>query len=240
MKKFLKNRFSFLTLIIFGFLFFSLTVFAVDKCSLVNWPKSPIGTDINPTLEGGKCKYADLPTLIKYLYEWGIGLGGLAAFIALVIAGFQYLTSVGDPAKMKDAKDRIISAFFGLTLLLGSWLILNTISPNLTTLPPLELKPPEERISSYSPCQNDEECCANIKDKNSTEYKNCIENYECKKLKEGEPSYCVLKSPEKKGCKEVLPSEVEFVCDTIEGVRKTISWIGNIPKWFGKIFDKFF
>jgi len=159
MKKFLKNRFSFLSLIILGFLFFSLTAFAVDKCSLVNWPKSPvIGTDINPKLKDGKCKYADLTTLIKYLYEWGISLGGLLAFIALVIAGFQYLTSVGDPTKMKDAKDRIISAFFGLTLLLGSWLILNQINPQLTSIPSLEFNPPEKYLNVYESCENDKDC----------------------------------------------------------------------------------
>jgi len=157
MKKFLKKKFSFLALIILGFLFFSLTALAVDKCSLINWPKSPvIGTDINPKLEGGECKYADLPIVIKYLYEWGISLGGLAAFIALVIAGFQYLTAVGDPAKMKDAKDRIISAFFGLTLLLGSWLILNQINPQLTSIPSLEFNLPEKFL--YKSCKENRDC----------------------------------------------------------------------------------
>jgi hypothetical protein len=40
---------------------------------------------------------------------------------------------MGEPAKLGEAKDRIRSAFFGLILLLGSWLILNTINPQLTT-----------------------------------------------------------------------------------------------------------
>ena len=82
-----------------------------------------------------------LPKLVQYFYEWGIALGGLAVFIVLIIAGFQYLTSVGDPTKMKEAMDRIESAFLGLVLLLGSWLILNTINPELTTLrlPPTDL-----------------------------------------------------------------------------------------------------
>lgn len=90
-----------------------------------NWPDSPMGTELS------SC--ATLPLLIKYLYEWGVLLGGLAAFIALIMAGFQYLTSVGDPTKMREARGRITSAIGGLILLLSSWLVLNTINPELTT-----------------------------------------------------------------------------------------------------------
>jgi len=90
-----------------------------------NWPRSPMGTSLSGC--------GTLPVMIKYIYEWGIVLGGLAAFIALLMAGFQYLTSVGDPSKMKEAQSQIISAILGLILLLGSWLVLNTINPALTT-----------------------------------------------------------------------------------------------------------
>jgi len=91
----------------------------------IGWPKSPMGTLMNGC--------TTLPVMIKYFYEWGVLLGGLATFIALVMAGFQYLTSVGDPNKMKDARGNIISAILGLTLVLASWLVLNTINPDLTT-----------------------------------------------------------------------------------------------------------
>lgn len=96
----------------------------------VIWPLSPLGTNIEDALkpEGG------LPVLVKYFYGWLIFLGGLAAFISLVIAGFQYLTSAGDPGKMGDAMSRIKSAGLGLVLLLASVLILNTINPQLTQL----------------------------------------------------------------------------------------------------------
>lgn len=92
----------------------------------VSWPNSPMGTSLNDD--------SKLVDLIKYLYEWGISLGGFAAFIALIIAGFQYLTSAGNAGKMKDAMDRIKSAGLGLVLLFGSFLILNTINPQLTEL----------------------------------------------------------------------------------------------------------
>jgi hypothetical protein len=96
------------------------------KTTEVKWPNSPLGTSI------ARC--TNVTGMVKYFYEWGIALGGLVAFISLVIGGFQYLTSMGEPARIREAKDRIYSAFFGLILLLGSWLILNTINPQLTTL----------------------------------------------------------------------------------------------------------
>jgi len=94
------------------------------------WPDTPAG---HPFPDEG------IPELIRYFYEWGIFLGGLLVFVALLIAGFQYMSSAGNPAMMQEAKDRIKSAFIGLTLLLGSWLILNTINPQLTNFPELVL-----------------------------------------------------------------------------------------------------
>lgn len=94
----------------------------------VNWPKSPAQTEL--------CGDSGIPTMVKYFYEWGIFLGGLAAFIALVLAGFQYMTSVGNPAKMQEARDRAVHATLGLVLLLSSFLILNTLNPELTKLQP--------------------------------------------------------------------------------------------------------
>jgi hypothetical protein len=90
------------------------------------WPSSPAGSQIS------SC--SDLTAFIKYFYEWGIVLGGFIAFVALVIAGFKYLTSVGDYVKMADARNQVIAAVAGLILLLASFLILNTLNPELTVL----------------------------------------------------------------------------------------------------------
>jgi len=104
----------------------------------LNWPTSPGGTKLNES--------SKLPDLIEYIYEWGIALGGLGVFVSLLIAGIQYLTSFGNPTSMKDAMGRIQSAIIGLILLLSSWLILNTINPDLTNfdisfnLPPPNIK----------------------------------------------------------------------------------------------------
>jgi hypothetical protein len=116
----------------------SSAVFALE----LDWPPSPTGKDLNDLTAG-----RELPEMIAYFYEWGISIGGLAAFFTLVVAGFQYLTSVGQPAKISDAKDKMISAVSGLLLLLASFIVLNVINPELTTLRiPGEINPPSDTL----------------------------------------------------------------------------------------------
>jgi len=125
MKKILKNKKLFL--LIFSLcLVLGLACFSFAQGLETNWPPAP----------GGKTLADDSTLLdfIDYVYRWGLLVGGLAAFFALIFAGFKYLTSIGDPSKMSDAKERIIAALAGLILLLSTFLILNTINPDLTTL----------------------------------------------------------------------------------------------------------
>jgi len=173
----LKKLFLALILGLGIFLSFS-AAFALE----LDWPPSPMGTDLTAG--------STLTNLTQYLYEWGIALGGLAAFIALLIAGFMYLTSVGDPNKMADARGRIVWALAGLVLLLAAWLILNTINPDLTTLSKLEfatssLPLPMTTIPpyvSFTPCTSSKiitdtasttipkDTCANFTISTSTEF----------------------------------------------------------------------
>ncbi|HEA84630.1 MAG TPA: hypothetical protein ENI04_01450 [Candidatus Wildermuthbacteria bacterium] len=76
----------------------------------------------------------DLTSLIAWLYYGIIMLSGLAAFVMIVWGGIQYLTSSGDTVKTGDAKDRMQKALLGLLIILSSWLILQTINPELTIL----------------------------------------------------------------------------------------------------------
>lgn len=51
----------------------------------------------------------------------------LVLFIMLVIGGFNYLTSFGNPEKVKKAQGTIKMAIVGFVLFLGSYLILRII-----------------------------------------------------------------------------------------------------------------
>lgn len=126
MKRFIEKKNVFFLLVLIGIFSISFSVFA-SKLEL-DWPASPGGIDLN-TENSQTITY-----LIAYIYEWAMVIGGMATFIALVSAGFQYLTSVGDTSKMTDAKKQITSAITGLTLLLSTFLIISVINPELTTL----------------------------------------------------------------------------------------------------------
>lgn len=82
--------------------------------------------------------------LVLFLYYFILGLGGIAAFVMIVWGGIQWFVSAGDVGAIKSAKEKIFSAILGLVILLGSYLILYTIDPQLVTIPPLELLAPGE------------------------------------------------------------------------------------------------
>jgi len=92
--------------------------------------KYPSLQGIRPVAEGEDA----LPIFIKYLFYLAIATAGLITFAVVVLAGFKYLTSAGDPSKMREAREGITAGLLGLILLLGSVLLLITINPQLTRL----------------------------------------------------------------------------------------------------------
>ena len=52
----------------------------------------------------------------------------LIAFVILVLGGFRYITSGGDPKKAEEAKNIITYAIFGLLALVGIWFLLKLIA----------------------------------------------------------------------------------------------------------------
>lgn len=164
--KFPKTTFKKLILaaILLSLLFGTAAVFATENCKMnaaqtkepqIAWPAAPIG---GYTLD----ETSTIPDLVGYLFGWGVGLGGLAVFIALIIAGIQLITSVADPGKMNEAKARIKSAVIGLALLLSSWAIFQLINPNLTTLQDIsKLKGDISKfgIATRIECKDVSDCC---------------------------------------------------------------------------------
>src|SRR3989344_1442320 len=90
-----------------------------------------------PQIPGGAAppnEVRGLPNFIKYMFNFGIAIAGLVAFISFVYGGFRYTASAGNPGNLKDAQDQIKASLLGLGLLLGSWLLLTTINPQLVVL----------------------------------------------------------------------------------------------------------
>ncbi len=76
---------------------------------------------------------------IGNFYQWALGIGGLIALGVLIFGGILYTISAGSTSRQEDAKNWLFGAIMGTLLLFGSYLILNTINPELTRLKDLRL-----------------------------------------------------------------------------------------------------
>ncbi len=82
----------------------------------------------------------DLNERTARLYSWSLGVGSVLALGILIYAGFLYSVSAGNASRIKDAKAWIVAGLLGLSILLGSYLLLSTINPDLTNLESILLK----------------------------------------------------------------------------------------------------
>lgn len=71
-------------------------------------------------------------TCLEPLFARAIGilveLAGIVFFIMLVVGGFRYLFSSGNPKATEAARGTITAAFLGLILVVSAYIILNLIA----------------------------------------------------------------------------------------------------------------
>lgn len=79
----------------------------------------------------------DLEDVFSRILSLAIPGAGIAAFIMLIVAGFKYLTSGGDPKKASEAQQTMTYAIVGLILLVSAYIIISFIKSftgvNVTT-----------------------------------------------------------------------------------------------------------
>lgn len=111
---------------------FFIILLSIILCSLFAVHFVLAGYKISVTLPGGPTA-GEEPTLIeyiRYIYLFGLSLVCITALGALVYGGFTYMLSDTITSK-DDAKKYIWGAISGLVLAFASYLILNTINPDL-------------------------------------------------------------------------------------------------------------
>ena len=96
-----------------------------------------------PPIAGQPSPSEGFPQYINYLFIFGLGLITVLALAQMMIGGIQYILAAGNVANKVDAKDTIKQALIGLGLLLVSYLLLNTINPDLVNLRNPNLTPTE-------------------------------------------------------------------------------------------------
>jgi hypothetical protein len=84
---------------------------------------------------------------IKAVYQYGVGIVSVFAVVMIMWGGFKYVFAAGNKDRLQAAKTTIISAFMGLILALGSYILLYTINPNLVNFADLNIVKPEINIS---------------------------------------------------------------------------------------------
>jgi len=84
--------------------------------------------------KGKSIQSEGLTGLVGLIIKFVFGIAGLLALVNIIVGGVQHTVSAGNVNAQKDAKDRILQAVIGLVILFASYIILNTINPELTRL----------------------------------------------------------------------------------------------------------
>lgn len=79
----------------------------------------------------GPAKIVDIVPVLANIIKLLAPVAGIAFFIMLLIAGFQFVNSGGDPKAVGQARTTLTYAIIGVILVVASWLILALIQ-NIT------------------------------------------------------------------------------------------------------------
>lgn len=111
----------------------SLLTAAVPAPAMAACGKDQIELSV-PMLNGERCvsNAAEGGAIVAYLklvLQFLSSGVGITVVLMLVIAGVQYIISVGDPANIKKAKDRVVNAVTALVLFVMGFALLSYIIP---------------------------------------------------------------------------------------------------------------
>lgn len=71
---------------------------------------------------------------VKAIYKYLIGIVGIIAVVVMMFGGLRWITAAGSAEGISEAKAWIGASLTGLVLVLGSYMILKTVNPDLVNL----------------------------------------------------------------------------------------------------------
>lgn len=98
--------------------------------TLISPPHTQAATTITTDTAGG-VEYATLQgfeSIFKNTLKIIVPIAGIGLFITLLIGGFQYITSGGDPKQTQKAQSIITSAIIGVVTLFGLWFVFRLLT----------------------------------------------------------------------------------------------------------------
>lgn len=93
-------------------------------------PKAEVQAGIDKA-GGGSTTTADLPTLIQNIINVLLFIAGAVAVIMIILGAIRYITSNGDQADVKAAKDTILYSVIGLVVAIMAFAIVNFVVSKL-------------------------------------------------------------------------------------------------------------
>lgn len=85
------------------------------------WPTSTVQAASNPA------QISDIIGILERIIKLLAPAAGIAFFIMLLVGGFQFVNSGGDPKAAGQARTTLTFALIGILLVVASWLILKLI-----------------------------------------------------------------------------------------------------------------
>jgi len=70
----------------------------------------------------------DLETIVGNIFMFALPLLAIVLFVMLIVGGFKFITSGGDPQKTESAKNTLTWAIAGLVLAAAAFLIIRLIA----------------------------------------------------------------------------------------------------------------
>lgn len=70
----------------------------------------------------------NLEDIFATIVSLALRAAGLVSFVMILVGGFKYLTSAGDPKAAASARSTLTWGIAGIAIIIGAWLILRLIS----------------------------------------------------------------------------------------------------------------
>lgn len=83
------------------------------------------------------CEVPWIGQYISGIYTYGLNIAGILAALMLMAGGVLWLISAGNPSRITQAKELITGSIIGLLILVGTYILLTQINPDLVNFKPL-------------------------------------------------------------------------------------------------------
>lgn len=193
-----------------------------------------------------RCYITWISDYISGIYDYALLVGGILAGIVLMAGGLIWLTSGGDVSKVTNAKKIITGGLIGLFLLFSTFLILNTINPELVNKKAITIDVPKDIDLKNSSLVTGSCCEYEYTDMDAGNFKHCLATeigVPCKTTVKGSPTtktydFMLTKQYANSSCGEKNNKFISFSssCDT----TKLLAPPSDTWLWQATIKDQLF